>query len=103
MIQRDRSIGSAIGSKYTIIVILSSLSLLLFPRQVEAEIASDQASKITVIARAKIQKRIEIRPKNFLAVPNSADMQSIDISRHDCDAEARKLIKNCIMMIYEMQ
>ncbi len=103
MIQKDRTSGSVFVSKYATLAILSSLGFLSFPRQVEAEIVSDQASTVTVIARAKIQKSIKIKSKNFLTVPNSADEQPINISRYDCDVETRKLIRNCIMMVYEMQ
>ncbi len=102
MIQRGRSIGSTFASKWAILIVII-FSVSSFPRKAEASPAGDQASKATVLARAEIQKRIEVRPENFSKARHSDDLRLPDISFHDCDFEVRRVIKNCVLMIYESQ
>lgn len=102
MIQRGRSIGSTFVSKWAVLIVII-ISVLSFSRKAEASPARDEISKARVLATAKIQKRIEVRPENFSKARSSDDLRLPDISLHDCDFEVRRAIKNCILMIYESQ
>ncbi|QTD55425.1 hypothetical protein [Parasphingorhabdus cellanae] len=103
MTQRARLVGSQLVSKWLIAFFIILLGSLSFPTKAESGTAGDQASKATVVARAQIQKGVELRSDNFANTKGSNSLNLPDISMHECDFEARRMIKNCVLIIYESQ
>ncbi len=78
------------------------LTLFLPVKAEEGKVRKAGASA-TAYASAKIHRRIEIRSSGYTEGGNDRDEWLQDISRRDCDDETRKRIKNCVLMIYEIQ
>ncbi|GAA0466692.1 hypothetical protein GCM10009096_04220 [Parasphingorhabdus litoris] len=98
---QSRILSRSAGISFTLAGLLAIVALT--PAKAEKSDTRKKASSATVYVRAQIYKRIEIRPENFSKTEKQMDQNLLDVSQQDCDPEVRKMIKNCVLMIYEMQ
>lgn len=82
---------------------VSAFLLMIVPVASAANVALAGESSVTVSAKAKIHQRFEVRRDIFTEPESRGDQKMPDISLRDCDAEARKKIPDCVLMIYEIQ
>ncbi|MEP0074322.1 MAG: hypothetical protein ABJP02_10130 [Parasphingorhabdus sp.] len=87
--------------KFAITPILAAS--MLISAKAEESLARKGEVSATTYASAQIHERFEVRSKNFAKPESHVDQNLPDISLRDCDAEIRHLIKNCVLMIYEIQ
>lgn len=76
---------------------------MLGPVKAEGPPSRSGSPSVSTYAKAKIQKRFEVRSDSFVEKKDYINNQLSDVSLHDCDVEVSKLIKNCVLMIYEIQ
>ncbi len=89
------------GAKLTVISILACAMMI----PVRAADKSNRKSNVaaTASATAKIHQRFEVRSESLSEPRNHGDESLPDISFQDCDAAVRKLLKDCVFIIYEIQ
>jgi len=87
--------------------VCSILSLLfasvIVPAAAKESATAHQRPTVDARARVIIHNSIEIRSPNISGKSALKQENIGNVSLHDCDAEASKLIENCVLQIYEVQ
>lgn len=89
------------GTNFTIVSLL--IGAMMVPVRAADKPSGKSNTSVTASATAKIHNRFEVRPESFSKQRSYSDEGLPDISFQDCDAAVRKLLKDCVFIIYEIQ
>lgn len=79
------------------------VAVVFVPVQAGKTKTQREGASAAAYASAKIRKGFDMRPEIFPKSGKRVDQNISDISSRACDIEVRKIIKKCVLMIYEIQ